>query len=492
MAGIRASDSASKVMTGLGELGALALRVLLPGLSAGSLDRVYAELYREGLAGACLFGLQQASPAGVASWTTQLLDANAAAVVAIDEEGGDVTRLHAREGSPVLGAAALGAIDDPVVTSRAAATLSRELVELRIGLVLGPVADIQTNPLNPVIGTRSFGADPVLVSRHVSAWISGASSEGLACCAKHFPGHGDTSEDSHTALPISEVPAELLAQRELRPFRSAVRAEVAAVMTAHIVVPSLDPAHPATFSRVSMDRLRSDLGFRGAIITDALDMIGASGTSGIDVAAVRALAAGADLLCLGPGTSADSIRHLQAQIVSAVRAGQLAEQRLAEAAEAVASLSRRIHHPSRGGEPCRVLSAEEMLKVAARSISVSGPPLPCLENALVVSIDALGSEVLGEAQWGLTPDVILQERAESGLSSIDRGRPVVLQIRDQGPESTAMIWQLAECHQIVLVDWGMAGQRPWPVPTITTHGMSAPAVTVVQQLLAKAGLQRAR
>src|SRR5439155_201981 len=151
--------------------------------------------------------------------------------------------------------------------------------------------------------------DAELVARHSRAWVHGLQSTGVAACAKHFPGHGDTAVDSHLGLPVVEHDLDVLRERELLPFVAAIEAGGAAVMTSHIVLSQLDPGVPATMSRrILTGLLREELGFEGVVVTDALDMAGASATIGIPEAAVRSLAAGADLLCLG----SDSEPHLDA------------------------------------------------------------------------------------------------------------------------------------------------------------------------------------
>ena len=258
------------------------------------------------------------------------------AVVAVDEEGGDVTRLHVPDGSPVLGPLALGAADDLALTRAVGRAIGLELAAVGITLDLGPVADVNSNADNPVIGTRSFGSSASEAAAHVAAWTLGLQSAGVAACAKHFPGHGDTAEDSHLALPVLDVDMPMLAARELVPFVAAIEAGTAAVMTSHVVVPALDPALPATLSAPILGLLRDRLGFRGVIVSDALDMAGASAARGIPEAAVLSIAAGADLLCIGADNSVEQVRSIQAALVDAVRAGRLAEERLAEAAKAVA------------------------------------------------------------------------------------------------------------------------------------------------------------
>ncbi|UMG93404.1 glycoside hydrolase family 3 N-terminal domain-containing protein [Nocardioides sp. TF02-7] len=251
-----------------------------------------------------------------------------------------MTRLHAAcpSGSPVLGAAQLGVLDDLDLTAATGRAVGAELAAAGVDLDLGPVADVNSNPANPVIGTRSFGADPALVARHVAAWSRGVQEHGVAACVKHFPGHGDTAQDSHLTLPVLDAPATTVRRRELVPFAAAVDARVAAVMTSHLVVPALDPDRPATFSPTVLGLLRDELGFDGLVVSDALDMAGASAGRGVPEAAVLALAAGADLLCTGPDKDPALVRDIGSAVVAAVGSGRLPEQRLVEAAGRVARL----------------------------------------------------------------------------------------------------------------------------------------------------------
>ena len=213
-----------------------------------------------------------------------------------------------------------------------------------MNLNLAPVADTNTNPRNPVIGVRSFGSDPELVARHVAAFVTGTQRQGVAACAKHFPGHGDTAVDSHRDLPT--VGGDLAAA--LLPFRAAIAAGVQAVMTGHLLVPGLDEA-PATISKpILSGLLRTELGFDGLIVTDALEMQGISRTVGVPEAAVLALAAGADALCLGHDLHEEAVEQVHAAIVGAVRSGRLAEERLADAARRVAA-----HLPLDVADGCR-------------------------------------------------------------------------------------------------------------------------------------------
>jgi Beta-glucosidase-related glycosidases len=313
-------------------------RVLMPGFEGASLPAWLDAELRDGLGSVCLFADNIVDSVQLAELTSAIHDRHRSAIIAVDEEGGDVTRLHHATGSPFAGAALLGRLDDLSLTRSTASAIGTELAAAGIDLNLAPVADVNSNPLNPVIGVRSFGTDPARVAAHVGAYIDGLQDGGVAACAKHFPGHGDTSADSHKELPVLEVTSEQLRQRELVPFRAAVGVGVAAVMTSHIRVPALDPEHPATGSAVILGLLRDELGFDGLIVTDALDMAGASEGRGIAEAAVAALRAGADLLCLGSATTQTQLARIRAEVRAAVDTGRLTPDRVRDAAERTQAL----------------------------------------------------------------------------------------------------------------------------------------------------------
>ena len=252
---------------------------------------------------------------------------------------------------------------------------------------------------------RSFGDDPALVSAHTAAWVEGLQSTGVAACAKHFPGHGDTVVDSHHGLPRVDVTLEVLQERELAPFRAAVTAGVAAVMTSHIIVSALDPHRPATFSRTVIGVLRDDLGFDGVVVSDALDMAGASADTGIPEAAVRALVAGVDLLCLGSGTSQETYDAVHAAVVAAVQSGRLPEGRVAEAAARVRTLATTTAAADAGCRPSlppsrpRRLSDETVVRAfrvgdTARAWLAAAGPLA------IVQVDSTANLAVGGVAWG--------------------------------------------------------------------------------------------
>ncbi len=299
------------------------LPTLLPGFAGTTLPDWLAARLRAGLGGVCLFASNLESLDQLRTLTDAIYAENPQALIAIDEEGGDVTRLFAREGSPSPGNAVLGRLDDLDTTAYAAREIGLLLRQTGVNVNFAPSVDINSNPDNPVIGVRSFGDTAEGVARHGAAWIRGLQSTGVAATAKHFPGHGDTALDSHLALPvIDRSPAELR-ERELVPFAAAIEAGVRVVMTSHILLPQLDPDQPATMSRAILgDLLRTELGFAGVIVSDALDMAGAHTRGGLGETAARALAAGCDLLCLGTNnTDADlsAIEHAARDVAPAER-----------------------------------------------------------------------------------------------------------------------------------------------------------------------------
>ncbi|WP_159451255.1 beta-N-acetylhexosaminidase [Demequina sp. NBRC 110054] len=320
-----------------------ALTVLLPGFEGPELPAWLAQRLRDGLGGVCLFGTNVHSPEQLRALCAAIHEANPHAIIAIDEEGGDVSRLYQSEGSPFPGNAVLGRLDDAALTERVGAQVGWELRAAGVDLTMAPDVDVNSNPLNPVIGVRSFGSDPTEVGAHGAAWIRGVQSTGVAACAKHFPGHGDTAQDSHVSLPTVTADAPTVRARELAPFVAAIEAGTDTLMSSHILVPALDPEAPATFSRpILRGLLRDELGFDGVVVSDALDMAGASGGRGVPAAAVLAVDGGCDLLCLGTRNTDQEIEEIVAAIDAALASGSLAAEDLATAADRVRAIGARL------------------------------------------------------------------------------------------------------------------------------------------------------
>ncbi|HEY0477681.1 MAG TPA: beta-N-acetylhexosaminidase [Kofleriaceae bacterium] len=273
------------------------------------------------------------------------------ALIAIDQEGGAVQRIR----EPATRWPAMRAHDrfpageDAVVAEAVGHAIGDELAALGFDIDFAPVLDVDTNPANPIIGDRAFGSDAEAVARRGLAFARGLAAAGVIACGKHFPGHGDTATDSHLELPRIDHGWDRLEDVELLPFRRAAAAGLPMIMTAHVVFAALDPARPATLSeRVMTGLLRDQLGYRGVIVSDDLDMRAIAADMGADVAAVAAIRAGCDvlLLCKDEGNQAAA----QAGLVRAAEADSELRRRIAESAGRVRAL-KQAHAAARARHP---------------------------------------------------------------------------------------------------------------------------------------------
>ncbi|HZG04460.1 MAG TPA: glycoside hydrolase family 3 N-terminal domain-containing protein [Streptomyces sp.] len=392
-----------------------ALAVLQPGFTGTTAPDWLLRRLDEGLVSVGLFGRNITSPAQLAALTAQLRGVQPEVLVAIDEEGGDVTRLEARTGSSFPGNLALGAVDDTDLTRAVARELGRRLAECGVNLNWAPSADVNSNPDNPVIGVRSFGAAPDLVARHTAAWVEGLQSAGVAACTKHFPGHGDTAVDSHHALPRIDADLDTIRGRELVPFRAAVAAGSKCVMSAHILLTALDPTLPGTLSPAVLSGLlrapesEGGLGFEGLIVTDGMEMRAVAAAHGIERGSVLAIAAGADAICVGGGLAdEETVLRLRDALVRAVTDGELSEERLADAADRVRALAR---WAARAGERAAgtVPSAPGIgLTAARRALKVTGAEdylPPDAPPYVAVFTPVVNIAVGDETPWGLAAEL---------------------------------------------------------------------------------------
>ncbi len=292
-------------------------QLVVGGLDAGRLTPELESALREGrLGGLILFRRDMESLEA----TARLVDharalSPAPILIGMDEEGGiasQIDGLPVADGSTVRaqGApspASLAALNDEALTEAVFGAVGRVLRAAGVDIAFAPLLDVNSRSANPVIGRRSFGSDPDHVARHGLAAILGLQREGVIPCAKHFPGHGAASEDSHLTLPVIAEPYQTLMEDHVAPFAEAVRQHVPLVMTAHVAYPALDPesGRPATCSwKILTDLLRGTLGFRGAVISDALEMVGFSGGTRDDAALREALTAGVDIFLVCQGSAA--------------------------------------------------------------------------------------------------------------------------------------------------------------------------------------------
>ncbi len=468
------------------ELARLASNCILPGFEGPVAPEWVRRRLDEGLGGVVLYAWNVESREQLARLTRDLRAERPDLMVAIDEEGGDVTRLEAAHGSSYPGNAALGIVDDLELTRRVATSIGAELAQAGVNLDFAPVADVNTNAQNPVIGIRSFGADETLVARHVAASVEGLQSAGVAACAKHFPGHGDTSLDSHLALPA----VDSLDERALVPFRAAIEAGVLSIMTAHIVVRSLGDV-PATMSRELLhDLLRGELGFDGLLVTDALEMKAVSDTVGVEEGAVHAIAAGADALCLGHDLLDASVASVRSALVDAVRSKRLPEERLAEAAARVARVAEAAS--MRGGAD---VDRQVGRAAARRALLVEGEARldgPVLVVELVPEFGmAAGrlSQLPGEWLQSAIPGAELRtfdsETLDTQLDVHDRRLVVIARDAHRHAWERAAIEALtARARDAVVVEIGLPQWRPPAAATyVATYGAARVNVEAAAEAL---------
>src|SRR6266446_461570 len=317
----------------------LAARCVIAGIQGPTPTPDELDLVQRGIAGVVLFKRNVIDPAQVAELSRALkAAAPGALLISVDQEGGRVQRLRPPHWTELPSMRRVGELDaaggvagmnGTTIAEKLGLLVAEELSACGIDQDYAPVLDVDTNPDNPVIGDRSFGRDPARVARLGVALGKGLESGRVASCGKHFPGHGDTSQDSHLTLPRLAHDRERLWQVELVPFVAAARAGLASVMTAHVRFEAFDQL-PATLSPISLELLRKDVEFQGACISDDLEMKAIADTHGVVDGAELAIAAGVDavLVCHTPTLQHDAIES----IARSANAGPLARERLAEAA----------------------------------------------------------------------------------------------------------------------------------------------------------------
>jgi beta-N-acetylhexosaminidase len=415
-------------------------------------------------------------------------------------------------------------VDDVALTTAVYAAIGRDLASLGINVNLAPCLDVLSVSGNPVVGTRSFGAGASLVSRHAVAAVTGLQSAGVTASAKHFPGHGSTRTDTHQALATIPGGLAALRSRDLPPFVAAIAAGVLAVMPGHLRVPELTGSLPASLSAAALcGLLRGELGFSGVIISDALDMRAASDPVGVPEAAVLAMAAGEDLLCLGRDASEDAYLAVRAALAEAVRVGRVPGERLEEAAGRVASLRDWLIRARQRGTAAvgsaldssadsaanasltvtsaspdtkssattsRVIDALALLstqaplnadgvpvglRAARRALRLYGSP-PALDDPVVVEVGRRANIAVGMVPWGFGPwmppgsvrRIAVGAPADIGVSAAGilakaSGRSLVLVVRDahQDANTQALVSAvLAGRPDTVLVEMGLPAWRP--------------------------------
>lgn len=289
--------------------------------------------------GVVIFGKNLTDPGQLTAFTANLHEAGELPLlVAVDEEGGSVARLANHPGFDDLpdypDAAEVAASGGAEAVREMSASIGRYLVQYGIDLDFAPVADVNTNPDNPVIGRRAFSDDPQQAAEMVAAAVEGFQEAGVLCCLKHYPGHGDTAEDSHKALAVTQKSWQELLSCELVPFQAGIDAGADLVMVGHIAAPQVTGEDtPASLSQPLLQSLRQELGFDGVIVTDSLAMEGITGLYTPGQAAVLAMQAGVDILLMP-----DGLAEAFDAVVAAVEDGTIPQSRIDESAARVLAL----------------------------------------------------------------------------------------------------------------------------------------------------------
>ncbi|MGV9549007.1 glycoside hydrolase family 3 protein [Streptomyces sp. CoH17] len=493
----------------------LALSVLQPGFVGTEAPDWILRDIGDGLSSVVLFSRNIVSPEQVARLTARLRAENPDLIVAIDEEAGDVTRIESATGSSRPGNFALGTVDDAELTGAVAADLGRQLRAAGVSLDYAPSADVNSNPDNPIIGVRSFGADPDVVSRHTTAWIRGLQSSGVAACAKHFPGHGDVAVDSHHDLPAYTAGPDEIAAQALPPFRAAVAAGARAVMSGHLLVPAYDPDLPATLSpRILQGLLRDELGFDGLIVSDAIEMGAVTRRYGIDGATAKAVAAGVDAVCVG-GESAEeaTVALLVKALVTAVTGGELPEERLADAAARVREFARwsaGLRAAGAAGETSGDGIGHVAARRAVRLTGAARAALPLTAAPHVVELAPVTNMAIGkETPWGVAAPLrerlpgttsvrVRGQELEEGTVALEScalepaaGRPLVIVARDAARHawmSRAVTGLTAARPDAIVVEMGLPGTTAAAPAQIFTHGASAASGLAAAEVLTGAAV----
>lgn len=326
------------------ELKRLASSLFMVGFPGTTPDDDVRELIDGGISGAILFKRNIDSPRQVASLTHALKShAGRPFILSVDQEGGRVARLRGAPFTSLPPMRELGRARDVALAERAGRLLAFECRAVGFDWDFAPVLDVDTNPANPVIGDRSLHSDARVVAELGVALARGMEAEGVAACGKHFPGHGDTSQDSHLALPKLPHDLKRLRDVELVPFAAWAKAGLSSVMTAHVIFEALDPGLPATMSaRVLTGLLRQELGFDGVIVSDDLEMKAIADHFSVERAVVEGVIAGVDLflVCHHARVQRSAIHA----VVSAVKQGRLTAERLEQSRARIAALARRFAH----------------------------------------------------------------------------------------------------------------------------------------------------
>ena len=458
---------------------------LSPGFGGTRIPDWMKSWLEKGLGGVTLFSSNCPSIEETANLIAELRRYTPHVIISIDEEGGDVTRLFVREGSPFPTPAMLGRSDDLELTMNSYMELGKILKQVGIDLNLAPVADVSVNQLNPIVGVRSFGSNFELVTRHLKVAVEGLRRAGIASSIKHFPGHGGVLEDSHHDLPQLEGDLKEIESTHLKPFLTAIEAGVDSIMMGHIVTPALDKEFPASLSKkIITHYLKQKLGFTGIVMTDALDMGAIGGPKKIALSALQAVRAGADLLCFsGLSDQSSFIESSFTLINDAVNNGDMS-------AEAIISNAERLQSwrpPKPQGS-----SAPQPLPLSkiADGFEINGDMVLRGEDVVLVELSADPTIAAGFVSWGMRRALIrigkkVKLESSNAVSHIEPNAQVVVAFRDAYRDQRI----LNILHRIekqfpnsIFIDMGWPTREFQPSNMIRTFGSSEIAAEAVAQI----------
>jgi len=464
----------------------LILSTFSPGFGGTSIPEWIKPWLENGLGSITLFGSNTPTLESTHQLIQELRSYNQDLVIAIDEEGGDVTRLFVREGSRYPTPALLGKCDDEELTYSSYRSLGTLLRELGVNLSYAPVADVVAVHNNPIVGVRSFGTTADLVSRHVVQAVAGLQDSGVGACIKHFPGHGAVVEDSHHSLPRIKMSKADYEAGHVSPFRKAIARGVSALMVGHLVVDELDAHKPASLSsKVQGEYLRGFLGFNGLIVTDALDMGALGGVPRIHESALQALLAGSNLLCFsGLGDQSQIVEASFVRIKDALKSGEITSDYLA----GIASLVRDFN-------PKILVSAEEKSEVdfdklalgmhKSGSVNIKSPDFNLIEIGTKPTIAA------GDVSWGIHRElraagVKFEIHASDSESALKSEKQLVVAFRDAYRDSQllATLQNLQKRKpDAIFIDMGWPTLEFNPKNLIRSYGSSAIVSRVVVSIM---------
>ena len=432
------------------------LGILSPGFGGTEIPKYIRQYLEQGLGAITLFGSNTPDLESTAALIAEIRAINPDCIISIDEESGDVTRLWAKSGSPFPSPYVMGRVSDATFTESVFQQLGANLAQLDLDLTFAPVLDLAISKDNPIVGVRSFGANPELVSSQGAAAVRGLARAGISTAPKHFPGHGKTSADSHLDLPTIEASLQELMNEDLLPFVAAIKEGAPAIMVGHLLIPAVDSL-PATLSSVWINEiLRGQLNLNGVVVTDALDMGALGGLENIHRSSIAAIRAGANLLCLS-GVSD------QSKILTDILF--LAESELTDEDLNKISRSKQMIQSLRRN-PSAISSVEELdTSRIAKGFEVIGNPRLESGSTALMSLGATPTIASGSISWGL--EASLTSRGHS-ITEFDTAKNQIVQFRDAWRDKKVLdrLLMLRTNHPYaIFVDFG------WPTSSFTANNL---------------------